>query len=267
MESTQKEIALHNAANRYPIDDAGINVALNDLRFFRSSMFEVDRSRILDDRSFEKNNPAHPLAAKNRFTRQNAAQFFLLLSQGAPELITNEILEELHISLFDCDAAIRFDIAQALGILSRPESSSFLLRLIEKEDESKMVKQIAEEVFASIGSTIGQKELHSNEESITIRHTDESRHKSSLRNVSKITRPIKVSIHDEFYILLSALSYEAKNNIITKTGEKNLELLRSQDFSYSISGDKETYSLDLHKKRAFILDHYCPNVTRINSIG
>lgn len=139
--SQDREIALHNAKNLYPTDD--LTHALADLRQFRKSLFELSPVRIVSDSTFAEENPEHPSASPNRFRRQKAADFFKLLAVARPNAITEEILTELHESLFDRDAAVRMAVAETLGVLRHPISVSHLERLIESEDESDGVRNAA----------------------------------------------------------------------------------------------------------------------------
>ncbi|MDD2899023.1 MAG: HEAT repeat domain-containing protein [Desulfuromonadaceae bacterium] len=105
------------------------------------------------DSEIERMSPGHPLG-DSRHKRQTAAQFFLLQAHGVPTAITEDILSQLHISVFDCDPAVRQDIVRTLGILQRPESLPILYDLLSAEKESRLVRQ---EIHKSISFFITTK--------------------------------------------------------------------------------------------------------------
>ena len=95
-----------------------------------------------------------PFDDDSRFARQNAIDYFRYLSAGKPEAIDENILAELHQSLFDCDAAVRLAAAQTLGILSRKVSLTALQELQSIESESSWVKMAIEEAVKAINGTL-----------------------------------------------------------------------------------------------------------------
>ena len=130
------EINFRNACNRYPIAD--MEKAVQDLKLGRKT---YPASQGLDDDD-------------SRFTRQNAIDFFRFLSAGKPEMINNDILAELHQSLFDCCAAVRLATVQTLGILGRRESLTVLHDLQSIENESNWVKTAVEEAIQVIEDSL-----------------------------------------------------------------------------------------------------------------
>lgn len=76
----------------------------------------VDQRKSRNDFEFEEEYPDHPLAGKNRDRRIIAGDFFRFLS-GAVELsqIPTDTIKILEQSLYDCCAAVRLSVIQALG--------------------------------------------------------------------------------------------------------------------------------------------------------
>jgi len=238
---------LHNRYRQYSLDD--LNQVLADLRYKRVSIAEIGEiPEIRDDIKFEKQNPEHPLAASNRFRRQGAAEFFLCLAEESPDLITKDILNELHISLFDCDAAVRFDIAKALGFLNRAESIEPLRRIIEEEPESKMVRQMAELAYS------GHKKSIYGKNTLTLSGLSEKESGESTIREELTSSLMKISSSNCFYILFAALAWENTVGILTERGWKNLSVLRSPGFTYSVDGGNEQWRLSSSTKRVFLQD-------------
>lgn len=144
--SKEREIALHNAQNRYPIDD--LRQAISDLQHKRQSIFDLPPLPLAKYSALAEENPEHPLAWHHRSLRQKAADFFKLLAVARPDAISEEILSELHVSLFDRDPAVRMAVAETLGELQQPMSVTHLKRLIEEEDESDWVRNVARKSLA-----------------------------------------------------------------------------------------------------------------------
>lgn len=140
------QTALHNAKQRY--SDDNLASAISDLQHHRQTIFLVPPVRINSDSAFAAENPDHPCASGNRFRRQKAADFFKLLAVASPKDFTDEVLRELHESLFDRDPAVRMTVSETLGLLRRHESVPYLQRLIDSEDESDWVRNAARESLA-----------------------------------------------------------------------------------------------------------------------
>ncbi|HOO51014.1 MAG TPA: HEAT repeat domain-containing protein [Alphaproteobacteria bacterium] len=118
---------------------------------------EVQSGRIIeykymkfDDSVFADKHPEHPLAAPNRFVRIKAADEIRGLARKYKNTFSFDILQKLHISLFDCCAAVRLSVIQSL-IYSGDESSiKHLEMLLLQEDESELVKKFAEEACLTL---------------------------------------------------------------------------------------------------------------------
>lgn len=96
-----------------------------------------------DDRVFQKQNPDHPLAGGHRFARIEAADAIRDASRQINRPLQESILADLHKALFDCCAAVRLSLAQALFFVGGPQSIPTIERLIQIESESRMVKGAA----------------------------------------------------------------------------------------------------------------------------
>jgi len=103
----------------------------------------VRKPALTDDRAFEQKYPDHPLAARNRFTRMAAADFFRDVARDQRSPFPQAVLDRLHESLFDCCAAVRLSIAQALYSGGNESSYDHLERLAAQETESPMARKCA----------------------------------------------------------------------------------------------------------------------------
>ncbi|MDE0017138.1 MAG: HEAT repeat domain-containing protein [Candidatus Poribacteria bacterium] len=72
-------------------------------------------------------------------------------------MINNDILAELHQSLFDSCAAVRLATVQTLGILGRKELLTPLRDLQSIENESDWVKMAVEEAIQAIEGSLDLK--------------------------------------------------------------------------------------------------------------
>lgn len=104
----------------------------------------IKRPRFVDDMKFYAEHPNHPNASENRFKRIGAADEIRSYSKTIKDQLPQEILDSLHISLFDCCAAVRHSVAQTLFYGGNESSVPFLQNLIDTEKESKVVKKAAE---------------------------------------------------------------------------------------------------------------------------
>ena len=111
----------------------------------------IDADYIRDDSKFDEANPEHPLASSNRFRRQDAADFFVNLASERPDIFTDELVEDLHQAVFDCDAAVRLSMVKALRTLGNKKSFEVLKDLQQQETESMWVKRAAQEALQSAG--------------------------------------------------------------------------------------------------------------------
>lgn len=96
-----------------------------------------------DDRAFQKANPDHPLAGENRYARIKAADAIRDASRQINRPLPSDTLADVHKALFDCCAAVRHSLAQALFFVGGRESIPVIERLLETEPESNMVRSSA----------------------------------------------------------------------------------------------------------------------------
>jgi|GEM_PF-914665 len=101
-----------------------------------------------DDRSFQKAHPDHPLAGDNRYARIKAADAIKEAAKQINRPLPADILAQIHKALFDCSAAVRNSLAQALFFVGGPESVPVLERLLNTDSESKMVTSSAKVTLA-----------------------------------------------------------------------------------------------------------------------
>lgn len=104
----------------------------------------VKKPGFVDDMRFYSENPGHPLAGDNRFKRIKAADQIREYCKKGREELPQEVLNALHVSLFDCCASVRHSVAQTLFYGGNDTSIPLLQNLIDTEKESKVVKKAAE---------------------------------------------------------------------------------------------------------------------------
>ena len=104
----------------------------------------VRKPRLTDDMKFFSDYPEHPMAGENRFRRIRAADIIRDYSKNLKGELPQNLLDKVHDALFDCCAAVRHSIAGVLFYSGNDTSVPFLMRLLETEKESKIVKKTAE---------------------------------------------------------------------------------------------------------------------------
>ena len=104
----------------------------------------IRKPRLTDDMKFFSNYPDHPMAGENRFKRIRAADTIRDYSKNLKGELPQNLLDKVHDALFDCCAAVRHSIAGVLFYSGNDTSIPFLMRLLETEKESKIVKKTAE---------------------------------------------------------------------------------------------------------------------------
>lgn len=104
----------------------------------------VRKPELTDDLEFFSNYPDHPMAGENRFKRIRAADIIREYSRNLKGELPQNILDKVHVALFDCCAAVRHSIAAGLFYGGNDTSIPFLMRLLETEKESPIVKKTAE---------------------------------------------------------------------------------------------------------------------------
>jgi len=104
----------------------------------------VRKPELTDDMKFFSIYPEHPMAGENRFRRIRAADIIRGYSKNLKSELPQKILDKVHDALFDCCAAVRHSIAGVLFYGGNDTSIPFLMRLLETEKESEIVKKTAE---------------------------------------------------------------------------------------------------------------------------
>ncbi|MDD2497693.1 MAG: hypothetical protein PHY90_06130 [Desulfitobacteriaceae bacterium] len=92
------------------------------------------------DSEFQQMYPDHPMSEK-RYERIEAADAIRNLARERKNPFPAEVLNKLHISLFDCCAAVRLSIAEALTVAGDKSSIAYLERLEQEEKDSPMVME------------------------------------------------------------------------------------------------------------------------------
>jgi hypothetical protein len=104
----------------------------------------VRKPGFTDDMKFFLKYPDHPMAGENRFKRIQAADIIRDYSKNLKVELPQNLLDKVHVALFDCCAAVRHSIAAIIFYSGNDTSVPFLMRLLETEKESKIVKKTAE---------------------------------------------------------------------------------------------------------------------------
>lgn len=105
------------------------------------------------DYSFAQKYPSHPMSG-SRFTRIQGADDIRDLARDYGYLFTGDVLDKIHVFLFDCCAAVRHALAIALFYAGNDSSVPFLRRLLEQEKESDMVKKEAKNALEKLSRPV-----------------------------------------------------------------------------------------------------------------
>ena len=104
----------------------------------------VRKPKLTDDMAFFMKYPDHPMAGENRFKRIQASDIIRDYSKKLKGKLPQNLLDKVYDSLFDCCATVRYSIVSGLFYSGNDTSIPFLLRLLETEKESPVVKKTAE---------------------------------------------------------------------------------------------------------------------------
>lgn len=104
----------------------------------------VRKPKLTDDMAFFRKYPDHPMIGENRFKRIRSADIIRDYSKNLKGELPQNLLDKVHDALFDCCAAVRHSIAAVLFYGGNDTSIPFLMRLLETEKESPIVKKTAE---------------------------------------------------------------------------------------------------------------------------
>lgn len=130
-----------------------LNEALNRLKLNFMTMLDLERAGVAKelvieegvwgyDWEFMMKYPDHPMG-EGRFTRIHGADQVMVIAKKRACPFSESVLEQLHVSLFDCCASVRHSIAIALFSAGDASSIPFLETMLEQETESKMVREAA----------------------------------------------------------------------------------------------------------------------------
>jgi len=104
----------------------------------------VRKPKYPDDREFFLKYPDHPMAGENRFKRIRAADIIRDYSKKLKGELPQNLLDKVHEALFDCCASVRHSIAATLFYGGNDTSIPFLMRQLDTEKESRIVKKTCE---------------------------------------------------------------------------------------------------------------------------
>lgn len=135
----------HLAAIGSALDDlfAGQFVSMQDYTDLVQQNKLVKKGMWEGDHEFEVNNPDHPLASDNRFQRIWSADTIRDRAMELQEPLPDDLLDKVHIALFDCSATVRLSLVHALFYCGSRQSTDCLEKLLEVEGESKLVQEYA----------------------------------------------------------------------------------------------------------------------------
>lgn len=226
-----------NARCRYPIED--LTDALTDLRFGFGTFSEYpsDEFEAQDTSTFDAAHAGHPLSSELRWRRQNASGFFWMLGEGDPSAVTDKVLPELHRSLFDSSAVVRYDIAMCLGHVNHPSSAPHLRRLIDTEPDSKMVRAVASWALSGDESRRYGAVLGDQWASLQFRRPEDS----EIRRDRMHTWGL--SIEQLYYLLWAACAWEIERGLATDIVRENFSLLSAPDFTFQSKPDADPQRL------------------------
>ena len=196
-----------------------------------------------DTRDFDREHSGHPMHSTVHTKRIQASRFFWQLSEGDPSAIPDSVLPDLHRSLFDASAAVRYDIAMCLGQLRRPASAAHLQRLIDTEPDSQNVRDVARWALegdrqcrygAPITDTTAQLALRDPADSEITR---DRRHGPLL------------GVRNMFYVLWAAYAWELRHDLANDTVRANLSTLSSPTFTFRGASGEEPQTLHTSLQR------------------
>jgi hypothetical protein len=103
----------------------------------------VKKGILEDDFRFESLYPDHPMAVSKQMERIKTADDILRCARNIRGELPEKILSQLHEILFDCCAAVRDSISQALFHIGSLSSIPYLQALVDSEKDSKIVLENA----------------------------------------------------------------------------------------------------------------------------
>jgi hypothetical protein len=241
----RRETQLHNARQRYPTDD--LSDAVKDLGHGFGTFMEFPDDAFLqqDTATFDATHVGHPLHSEFQSRRQRAASFFWMLAEGDPTAITHAVLPELHRSLFDASAAVRYDLAMCLGHANRPESAVYLKRLIETEPSSQNVRDVARWALAGDTTRRFGAAVDDPAGSFVFRRPEDS----EIRRDRMHTWGL--GVEEMYYVLWAACAWELSTAIATDLVRDNFAILSAPDYSFSDGPGAPTQHLHTSWQRMF----------------
>jgi hypothetical protein len=244
----RREIQLHNARQRYPTDD--LSDAVKDLSHGFGTFMEFPEDAFLqqDTPTFDATHAGHPLHSEFRWCRQEAASFFWMLAEGDPTAITDAVLPELHRSLFDASAAVRYDLAMCLGHANRPESAVHLRRLIETEPSSGNVRDVARWALAGDTNRRFGAALADPAGSSVFRRPGNSEIRRDRMHSWGL------SVEEMYHLLWAACAWEMSTAIATDLVRENFAILSAPDYRFSDGPDAPAQHLHTSWQRMFRQD-------------
>lgn len=244
----RRQVQLHNAALRYPIDD--LADALRDLGtgFATFMEFPEDATVRQDARTFDAAHPRHPMHSRFHSRRLEASGFFWMLAEGDPSAITDDALADLHRSLFDASAAVRYDVAMCLGHANRPESAQHLQRLLDTEPSSNMVRQVARWALAGdenrrFGAALGD----ASGSSVLRRPEDCEIRRDRMHAWGLATA-------ETYHLLWAACAWELSSGCATDLVRENFAILSAPDYTFANGPDAAAQHLHTAWQRMFRRD-------------
>ena len=131
-------------------------------KFFTISDYEqavregviVDKRRISDDYIFQTRYPDHPMSLENTEKRMHFADSIRDLTKKLKEPLTDDVMGKIHSVMFDCCAAVRHSIAEALIYCAHPDSIPYIESMLATESDYEIIKKAAKAALLTCQSTL-----------------------------------------------------------------------------------------------------------------
>jgi hypothetical protein len=136
--------------------------AIKSNGFFTTSEYEeavrqdvlVDKRRWGDDLTFQRHYPDHPMNSENTGKRMYFADRIRDLTKILKEPLNDEIIGKIHSVMFDCCAAVRLSIAEALIHCAHPASIPYIESLLATVQDSELIKRAAKAALITCRSVL-----------------------------------------------------------------------------------------------------------------
>lgn len=129
----------------------------------KNGIFAPEPPGLFDSFKFEDENPGHPLCETEKSERMMLADTIRNIVSKNPDAINDVQLKNIHKIVFDCCAAIRLSIVEAIGLIGRKESIVILEKILQDDIctiDTKSVKMATIEAIKVINGELKVNEGH-----------------------------------------------------------------------------------------------------------